>query len=109
MDPKIIHIILIWLLKVCKIERNMLIFNIFLHESHNARSEEVRTYWSKITGFPIDSFDTIYWKKNKIKTNRRNTGEKYYGVLKIKVRNSSNLVRKIASWSEVIYNRVLDM
>lgn len=108
MDPKIIRIILIWLLKVCKIERNMLIFNIFLHESHKSRVEEVKTYWSKITGSTINSFTTIYWKKNKLKTSRRNVGEKYYGVLKIKVRNSSSLVRKIASWSEVIYNKVTE-
>lgn len=38
----------------------MLIFNIFLHESHKDRVPEVKEYWSKITGFSIDSFDTIY-------------------------------------------------
>lgn len=108
MDPKIISIILIWLLKVCKIERNMLIFNIFLHESHKGRVEEVKAYWSLITSFPLDSFNTIYWKKNKLMTKRRNTGEKYYGVLKIKIRESSSLVRKIASWSEIIYNKVIE-
>lgn len=108
MDPKIISIILIWLLKVCKIERNMLIFNIFLHESHKGRVEEVKSYWSLITSFPLDSFNTIYWKKNKLMTKRRNTGEKYYGVLKIKIRESSSLVRKIASWSEIIYNKVIE-
>lgn len=108
MDPKIISIILVWLLKVCKINRNMLIFNIFLHQSHRNRVEEVRAYWSEVTGFPKDSFATIYWKKNELKTNRRNVGEKYYGVVKIKVRESSNLVRKIASWSETIFEKVVE-
>lgn len=107
MDPRIIRIILVWILKVCKIERNMLIFNIFLHESQKDKVLEVRKYWSKITGFPISSFNTIYWKRNKLKTNRRNIEEKYYGVLKIKVRESSGLVRQIAGWSEGIYERII--
>jgi len=107
MDPRIIRIILIWILKVCKIERNMLIFNIFLHESHKDKVLEVREYWSKITGFPMSSFNTIYWKRNILKTNRRNIEKKYYGVLKIKVRESSSLVRQIAGWSEGIYERII--
>jgi hypothetical protein len=106
MDPRIIQIMLVWLFKVCKINKNMLIFNIFLHQSHKYRLEEIRGYWSKITGFPKESFNTVYWKKNKLKTNRKNTQEKYYGVLKIKVRESSSLVRKVAGWSEGIFERV---
>ena len=46
MDSKIIQIFLIWLLRVCKISKNMLIFNIFLHQPHRTRVEEVRRYWS---------------------------------------------------------------
>ena len=69
--------------------------------------EVVRVFWSKITGFPINSFSSIYWKRNKLKTNRKNTEEKYYGVLKIKVRTSSDLVRKIAGWSEGIFEKVV--
>ena len=108
MDPKMIQILIIWLLKVCKINKNMLIFNIFLHQTHKNRVEEVRAYWSKITGFSINNFSAVYWKKNKLlKTNRKNTEEKYHGVLKIKVKRSSDLVRKIAGWSEGIFEKVI--
>lgn len=108
MDPRIIQIMIVWLLRVCKINKNMLIFNIFLHESHKDRVEEVRSYWSKITGFSKDNFYTIYWKKNNIKTNRKNIEEKYHGVLKIKVRESSSLVRKVAGWSEGIFKKIIE-
>jgi len=107
MDPKMIQVFLVWLLKVCKIHKNMLVFNIFLHETHKSRVEEVKRYWSKITGFPVPNFSTIYWKRNKLKTNRRNMEEKYHGVLKIKVRRSSDLVRKVAGWSEGIFEKVI--
>lgn len=107
MDPKIIQIFLTWLFKVCKIGKNMIVFNIFLHQTHKARLEEVKKYWSKITDFPVNSFSSVYWKKNNLKTNRKNTGEKYYGVLKVKVKKSSTLVRKIAGWSEGIFEKII--
>ncbi|MES3032210.1 MAG: hypothetical protein V4699_03140 [Patescibacteria group bacterium] len=108
MDPKMIQVFLVWLLKVCKIGKNMLIFNIFLHETHKNRVGEVKRYWSKITGFPVDKFKSVYWKKNKLKINRKNTHDKYHGVLKIKVKRSSDLVRKITGWSEGIFEKVVN-
>lgn len=107
MDPKMIQVFLVWLFKACKIDKNMIIFNIFLHQTHKHRVEEVKRYWSKVTGFPINNLSTIYWKRNNLKTNRKNTGEKYYGVLKIKVKRSSSLVRKVAGWSEGIFEKVI--
>ena len=108
MDPKMIQVFLIWLKKVCKIDKNMIIFNIFLHQTHKHRMDEIKQYWSMVTGFPIKNFTSIYWKNNKLKTNRRNTGEKYYGVLKIKVKRSSDLVRKVAGWSDGIFEKVIE-
>jgi hypothetical protein len=107
MDPKIIQIFLAWLVQVCKISKNMIVFNIFLHQTHKYRVAEVKKYWSKITGYNIHNFSTVYWKKNKLKTNRKNTEEKYYGVLKIKVKRSSSLVRKVAGWSNGIFEKVV--
>jgi len=108
MDPKMIILFLKWLDKICKIPKDMIGFEIMVHESHQERLDEVRRFWSKTTGFPISSFSQVYLKRTKIKkTNRRNVGEKYNGVLKIKVKKSSNLVRKIASWSESIFEEVL--
>jgi len=97
-----------WLNKICKIPKDMIGFEIMIHESHREEVAEIRQYWSKITGFPLESFSKVYFKRSKIKkTNRKNIGEKYYGVLKIHVKRSSDLVRKIASWSERIFEKVL--
>mgnify|MGYP003580958018 CR=1 FL=1 len=108
MDPKMIQVFLVWLLEVCKIDKNMLIFNIFLHQTHRSRVREVRKYWSKVTGFPKKNFSAVYWKKNKLPTNRKNREEKYHGVLKIKVKKSSGLVRKVAGWAEGIFEKVVN-
>mgnify|MGYP001596054251 CR=1 FL=1 len=108
MDPKMIILFLKWLNKICKISRDMIGFEIMIHESHREKVAEIRQYWSNVTGFPFDSFTKVYFKRSKIKkTNRKNVGEKYHGVLKIHVKKSSDLVRKIASWSERIFEEVL--
>ncbi|MDO8659855.1 MAG: helix-turn-helix domain-containing protein [Candidatus Parcubacteria bacterium] len=108
MDPKMIILFLKWLDKICKIPKYMIGFEIMIHVSHRERIEEVRQFWSKMTGFDVNNFSKVYFKNSKIKkTNRKNTGEKYHGVLKIKVKRSSDLVRKIASWSETIFEEVL--
>ena len=82
--------------------KDMIGFEVYLHETHKSRLEEVFAYWAKITNFPIYYFDTVYFKKTKIKTVRHNIDEKYFGVLRITVKQSSTLVRKIAGWSEGI-------
>ncbi len=108
MDPKMVILFLKWLDIICKIPKNMITFEITLHESHRERLDEVRRFWSKTTGFSVSNFSKVYFKRSKIKkTNRKNVGEKYHGVLKIRVRQSSDLVRKIASWSEGIFQEVL--
>ena len=85
----------------------MIGFEITLHESHRKRLNEVRKFWSKTTGFPVNNFSKVYLKKSKIKkTNRKNISEKYHGVLKIRVKQSSNLVRKIAAWSDKIFEEI---
>src|SRR3989338_11697954 len=107
MDSKLIILCLKWLEEICKIPRAMIGFEIMVHESHRDRVPEVSIYWTNITGFPADSF-SVYFKRTKIqKTKRKNTGEKYHGVLKIKVKKSSDLVRKIASWSETVFEEIL--
>jgi hypothetical protein len=97
-----------WLIQICNIPKDMIGFEITVHENHRKRQKEIREYWSKVTGFPFSSFSKIYLKRSKIKkTNRKNVGERYHGVLKIHVKKSSDLVRKIASWSEKIFEEVL--
>ena len=108
MDPRMIILFLKWLDKICKIPKDMIGFEITVHASHEKGINEIKQFWSQVTSFPVESFSHVYLKRSKIKkTNRKNTGEKYHGVLKIHVRKSSDLVRKIACWSEAISGKVL--
>ena len=102
-DPYLIKIFLEWLYEICKIPKSEINVRIYLHVTARHKLEKVQQYWSKITGFPIKDFQKIIWKKNKINTHRKNIGEDYFGLLRVSVKKSTNLNRKITGWIEGIY------
>lgn len=105
-DPDMIKLFLKWLYDVCNIGDEKIKFEIYIHENSKNNLAEVKRYWSKVTNYPIDRFSCIYFKKNKIKTNRKNTGSLYYGLLRVRVRSSSILNREVAGWVRAISKRL---
>jgi len=53
-------------------------------------------------GASADQFRTPTLKRHNPKTVRKNTGDEYHGCLRIDVRRSSGLYRKIEGWSTAI-------
>ena len=102
-DPLMIKLFLKWLKKICHIDLQELVFEIYLHDNNKHRIAEVREYWKKTTGVSNSSTFRLYFKKDKVSTKRRNVGESYYGILCVRVRRSSTLLRKIAGWTNGIY------
>ncbi|MCX6790788.1 MAG: hypothetical protein NTV62_01170 [Candidatus Gribaldobacteria bacterium] len=105
-DPFLVKVFLKWLLDIYKIPRARIYFRIFLHETSRHRLNEVQKYWSTVTGFPLNCFNLVTWKKNLVKTKRKNIGENYFGLVDIGVRESTNLIRKIAGWVEGIHKNL---
>jgi hypothetical protein len=101
-DPRMVKLFIKWLLVICKISKEDIIFEIYIHKNSINNVEKVRKYWSKVTGFSLDKINRIYYKNIKTKTNRKNVGVLYYGGIRVKVRSSSSLLRKISGWTEAI-------
>lgn len=99
-DPVMIKIFLRWLRKVCKIPLKDLYFEIYIHK--NANIEGAKKYWSCVLKLPKENFQKIRLKRHKIRTNRKNIGENYHGLLSITIKRSTNFNRKIAGWIEGI-------
>ncbi len=97
-DPKMLSVFLMWLRSICMIEEEKIHFQIYLHETNKERIAEVVEFWSKNLGIAGDRLNKIYFKRNSVETNRKNTGESYFGLVRIKVRRSSTLVRSIVGW-----------
>lgn len=101
-DPQMIKLFIRWLVKICKIPKNNIYFEVYLHDSSANRELEVRKYWRKVTGFSDKYFRKTRWKKNKINTKRTNIGNNYFGLLNVNVKRSVNLNRRIQGWIEGI-------
>ncbi len=101
-DPKMIQIYLKWVKECLNIPSERLVFEIYIHKSYKRSPQSLRSYWSTITGFPSSMFKKIYFKKNKIHSFRKNMGLDYAGVLRIKIRKSTDLNRQIMGWTKGI-------
>lgn len=98
-DPFMVLLFLHWLKNTCKINSHDLIFELFIHES--AHIERAKTIWAKLLKIRKSNL-RVYLKKHQI-TKRKNTGKDYIGLVRISVRQSTDLNRKISGWIEGIY------
>jgi|SRR3989338_1467113 len=103
-DPEMLKLFLLWLKRSCNIPNGQLKFEIYIHEMHRNRIILIQKYWAKALRVPLRALQAVYFKKNKSISQRHNRGEHYYGQVRIRVRCSSDLNRKISGWVEGISN-----
>jgi len=100
-DPRMCRLFIKWLQEILLIPKSDISLCIYIHVSQINRITDVQKYWSRISGFPVSVFNktsfskTVYPRRKK----RQNKGV-YFGQLRIKVRKSTDLNRKIAGWVE---------
>ena len=97
-DPHMIRLFLRWVHGVCQIGDERIFFEIYLHETNQNRIAEVRSHWAQQLKINSSKLSRIYFKKNKIATQRKNTGDLYYGLVRVNISASSGLNRQIAGW-----------
>lgn len=101
-DPKIIKLFLKWVKEYLLISENNLTLEVYIHKSYKKSRESLINYWSSLTGVSKERFTKIRYKRNKIRSYRKNRGDNYYGVLRVRVKKSTDLNRKITGWVEGI-------
>lgn len=101
-DGLMIKLFMQWIARFMNVLPERIKFELFIHENHEYRLPQIKQYWADMTGMPLENFNTIYFKKHKPKTNRKNIGDNYHGVLKVKISASSSLNRQVAGWIEGI-------
>jgi hypothetical protein len=95
-DPGLIRFFLRFL-DAASVDRDDLIFRVSIHE--NADIEAAQQFWGEVTGASPSQFRSPTLKHHKPKTGRMNIGESYRGCLRIDVRRSGELYRKIEGWA----------
>lgn len=97
-NPKMIKLFVKWL-KECGYEKDQLLYRVTVNESHAKRIAEIESYWSNVVDVPVDNFSKPFYQRVKWKKFYDNPNE-YYGVLRIKVRRSTDFLRIIHGWIE---------
>ncbi|MBI2669973.1 MAG: hypothetical protein HYX20_02440 [Candidatus Yanofskybacteria bacterium] len=98
-DPLMIRIFLKWLKESVGIKLEEIGYEIYIHENSKNNVANVIDYWENIVEAKINK---TYFKKNKLSKYRKNTGIDYFGLLRVNVKKSADLNRKIAGWIEGI-------
>jgi hypothetical protein len=95
-DPALIGFFLKFL-HTAGIAREALVFRVYIHET--ADVEAAQRFWLDTTDAQPSQFRRPVLKRHNPKTVRKNVGEAYHGCLRIDVRRSSDLYRKIEGWA----------
>lgn len=98
-DIRIILFMIKWYNEACKIQSKDLILRVGINVSHKHRIQEIEKYWSEKTGIPLHQFTKISLIKT-VSKKIYDHPEDYYGTLRVSVRRSSRLQRKILGWIE---------
>ena len=98
-DPGLIRLFLRFL-DATETPRTDANFRVCIHESADLASAQ--RFWLEVTGASPGQFRTPTLKRHTPKTVRKNVSNDYYGCLRIDVRRSSDLYRKIEGWSAAI-------
>lgn len=87
-----------WLKKYFNVSEEDLRYELYIHEKANISAAKV--FWTKNLAIPANQDLKVYLKRHNPKTVRKNTQGNYNGLLRICVRRSAELNRKIAGWIE---------
>ncbi|OGZ83747.1 MAG: hypothetical protein A2599_01470 [Candidatus Staskawiczbacteria bacterium RIFOXYD1_FULL_39_28] len=92
-DPEMIRFLFRIFRELFNIEDSRFNLAVGINVSHKSRDEEVKNYWSKITGIPKSQFRKTIFAKAKNKKKYKNFPN-YYGMLRINISKSIDIYYK---------------
>ena len=95
-DPGLIRFFLRFL-DAAGVLRTNLKFSVSIHESADVQSAHL--FWQEVTGAGPEQFNKPVIKRHNPRTVRKNVGDTYHGCLRVDVRRSSELYRRIEGWA----------
>ena len=98
-DPALITFFLRFL-DAAGVTRDDLIFRVYIHE--NADAEAAQQFWLDLANTRPNQFRRPVLKRHNPKTMRTNVNENYHGCLRIDVRRSAGLYRRIEGWMSAV-------
>ncbi|MDO8490317.1 MAG: hypothetical protein Q7S47_02775 [bacterium] len=100
-DPDMVSLFLSWVYRCLQLGRDDIVCSLYIHENAKNRVEKVKEFWAGHLNIQNDAIST-YFKKHTVNPYRKNQGEKYMGLIRIRVRKSAWINRRISGWIEGI-------
>lgn len=104
-DARLIKFFIFWLEKCFSIDKDDLIVRVTANNAYKSKIHDLEEYWSKEIRIPKEQFSKPFFQKTRWKKQCENS-ESYHGVLRVKVRRSVDLLRKIHGFIEGINNNI---
>lgn len=104
-DKDIAKFFIYWLEKCFNISPDNLILRVTANISYKSQINKLEEYWSKKLNIPLNNFSKPYFQHSAWKKEYENK-ENYHGVIRIKVRKSINLLRKIFGYIEGVSSQL---
>lgn len=98
-DPKMMQLYVKWLKDCFGYTISDLMFRVTANESHEYRIDEIVNYWADLFQIDKSIFQKSFYQKAKWQKVYEHP-EEYFGVLRIRVRKSSDFLRKIHGYIE---------
>lgn len=98
-DPGLITLFLRFL-DAAGVDRNMIVYRVCIHET--ADVTEAGRFWLEVTGAEGEQFRRPTIKRHQPRTVRKNVGVDYRGCLRVEVRRSADLYRRIEGWARAV-------
>ena len=97
MDINMAKIYIRWLKECLNIEKVELSFRVTANIHYSENIGEMEEYWSQNLGVELSQFAKPFYQKTIQKKTYPNN-DSYFGVLRIRVRKSINILRKMRGW-----------
>lgn len=96
-DPRMIKFMITWFVKALKVKKEDFILRTEFNESHKDREEEIKYFWSKSTSILLNQFEKPFYHHSAWLRDYPDR-DNYFGVLRIRIRKSSELLNKMRGW-----------
>lgn len=104
-DPEMIKFCLKWLKECLGINNSEISLSVTVNISYQEKIGKIEKYWGKITGIPKTQFTKPFFQKTKWIKEYEKPND-YYGVLRIRVKKSTDLLRKVKGYIEGLKKNV---
>jgi hypothetical protein len=98
-DPLVIKFMMSWFEEFCHIPKHKFRGAIWIHD--NLDAEAAKSFWSGLTGIPLNQFHKTYISKNKVDSKKIRKNIHQYGVFAIRF-SDSDKHRQIMGWISVL-------